>query len=54
MKKTSTLLMILGWVIFGLHFLLDRDNPFYGFLNGIACGMFISSLILSIRNKGQE
>lgn len=54
MKKTSTILWILGWVIFGLNFLLDRDNPFYGYLNGIACGMFISSIIVSARSKGQE
>lgn len=54
MKKTSTLLMILGWVIFGLHFLLDRDNFLYGYLNGIAGGMFLSSIIVSARSKGQD
>jgi hypothetical protein len=49
--STSTLLQILGWVIFVLHFLLDRENPFYQHLNGIACGMFLASIFVLVRNE---
>ena len=49
--STSALLSILGWIIFVLHFLLDRENPFYDYLNGFAGGMFIASIIVSYRNK---
>jgi hypothetical protein len=49
--STSMLLGILGWIIFGLHFLLDRENPFYQYLNGIACGMFLASIFVGFRNE---
>jgi hypothetical protein len=49
--STSALLLILGWVIFGLHFLLDIENPFYQYLSGFSSGMFLASLVVSIRNE---
>ena len=44
--KTNYIFLLLGWVIFGASYMFD--SPIHGYLSGIGCGLFISSVILTI------